>query len=397
MPDKFRCLVVSNDDDFREELVERAVSLNFSVRAIRLPGELPRMLHGHGFDWLILDLGLGEDACLQIVDTLGASREPPRTILIGGDDRAVLDSVRKSVAQHKLELVGVLTRPLSFSAVNDLLESPPIEDIEATVPDAIPHRLEAIPNDEIVVHYQPMISMADRTIRRVEALVRWRHPQLGLLRPGRFIAHAERSGAIVPLTWEVLRRAVDQHVTWKNEGMLLSVSVNISALFLESLQRADEILALLQSQNVDPRHLILEITETEAAQNPPIARALLTRLREAGVEISMDDYGVGFSNLERLRYYPFSDLKVDRWLVAKLDRNREAHDIVKTLASLAVREKFSLTGEGIETEQQWEILEKLGCDFAQGFLIARPMPGDRVRRWVGKMTEIGRYRTVSPG
>ncbi len=395
MPNKYRCLVVSNDDDFREELVERAVSLNFSVRAIRLPGELPRMLQGHGFDWLILDLELGENACLEIVDALGASREPPRTILIGGD-KAILDSVQKSVAQHKLELVGVLTRPLSFSAVSNFLESPPIDDAESSTPDPISHQLEAIPNDEIVVHYQPMISMADRTIRRVEALVRWRHPQLGLLRPARFIAHAERSGAIVPLTWEVLRRAIDQHMTWKNEGMLLSVSVNISALFLESLRRADEILTLLQSRSVDPRHLILEITETEAAQNPPIARALLTRLREAGVEISMDDYGVGFSNLERLRYYPFSDLKVDRWLVAKLDRSREARDIVETLASLAVREKFSLTGEGVENEEQWNVLEKLGCDFAQGFLIARPMPGDRVRRWVGKMTEIGRYRMVQP-
>ena len=395
MPNKYRCLVVSNDDDFREELVERAVSLNFSVRAIRLPGELPRMLQGHGFDWLILDLELGENACLEIVDALGASREPPRTILIGGD-KAIFDSVEKSVAQHKLELVGVLTRPLSFSAVSNFLESSPIDDAESSTPDPISHQLEAIPNDEIVVHYQPMISMADRTIRRVEALVRWRHPQLGLLRPARFIAHAERSGAIVPLTWEVLRRAIDQHMTWKNEGMLLSVSVNISALFLESLRRADEILTLLQSRSVDPRHLILEITETEAAQNPPIARALLTRLREAGVEISMDDYGVGFSNLERLRYYPFSDLKVDRWLVAKLDRSREARDIVETLASLAVREKFSLTGEGVENEEQWNVLEKLGCDFAQGFLIARPMPGDRVRRWVGKMTEIGRYRMVQP-
>jgi EAL domain-containing protein (putative c-di-GMP-specific phosphodiesterase class I) len=397
MPDKFRCLVVCNDDDFREELVERVVSLNFSVRAIRLLGELPRMLQGQGFNWLILDLGLGESACLQIVDALGASREPPRTILIGGDDEAVLDSVRNSVTRNKLELVGILTRPLSFSAVSDLLESPQIKDTESSEPDPISGQLDAIPNDEIVVHYQPMISMADRTIRRVEALVRWRHPQLGLLRPGRFIAHAERSGAIVPLTWEVLRRAIDQHVAWKNEGLLLSVSVNISALFLESLQRADEILALLQSRNCDPRHLILEITETEAAQNPPIARALLTRLREAGVEISMDDYGVGFSNLERLRYYPFTDLKVDRWLVAKLDRSREARDIVETLASLAAKEKFSLTGEGIETEQQWDVLEKLGCDFAQGFLIARPMPGDRVRRWVGKMMEIGRYRTVTPG
>jgi len=397
MPDKFRCLVVCNDDDFREELVERAVSLNFSVRAIRLPGELPGMLQGQGFNWVILDLGLGESTCLQIVDTLGASREPPRTILIGGDDEAALDSVRKSVTRNKLELVGILTRPLSFSAVRELLESPQIKDAESSEPDPIPRQLDAIPNDEIVVHYQPMISMADRTIRRVEALVRWRHPQLGLLRPGRFIAQAERSGAIVPLTWEVVSRAIDQHLAWKNEGLLLAVSVNISALFLESLQRADEILALLQSRSCDPRNLILEITETEAAQNPPIARALLTRLREAGVEVSMDDYGVGFSNLERLRYYPFSDLKVDRWLVAKLDHSREARDIVQTLAALAAKENFSLTGEGIETEQQWNVLEELGCDFGQGFLIARPMPGDRVRRWVDKMTEIGRYRTAASG
>ncbi len=103
MPDKFRCLVVSNDDDFREELVERAVSLNFSVRAIRLADELPPMLQEHGFDWLILDLGLGKDACLQIVGTVGASRELPRTILISGDDISVLDSVRKSVARLRLE------------------------------------------------------------------------------------------------------------------------------------------------------------------------------------------------------------------------------------------------------------------------------------------------------
>src|SRR5712691_8749678 len=155
MSDKFRCLVVSNDDDFREELVERAVSLNFSVRAIREPGELLRMLQGQGFDWLILDLGLGESACLQIVDTLGASREPPRTILIDGDDKAVFDSVRKSVTRNRLELVGILTRPLSFSAVSDLLESPQIKDAESPEPDPISSQLDAIPTDKIVVHYQP--------------------------------------------------------------------------------------------------------------------------------------------------------------------------------------------------------------------------------------------------
>jgi EAL domain-containing protein (putative c-di-GMP-specific phosphodiesterase class I) len=397
MPNKFRCLVISNDDDFREELVERIVSLNYSARAIRAPDELSRMLQRYRFDWTFLDLGLGESACLQIFGGLCANATPPRIILIGNGERGVLDLVRKGAAESGLEVVGILTRPLSFSAVKDLLESLQAKDADPPAPDPIFRQLDAIPNDEIVVHYQPMISMADRTICRVEALVRWRHPQLGLLRPARFIARAERSGAIVPLTWEVLRRAIDQHIAWREEGVLLSVSVNVSALFLESLQTADEILALLKSRDCDPRHLILEITETEAAHNPPIARALLTRLRDAGVEVSMDDYGVGFSNLDRLRYYPFSDLKVDRWLVAKVDSSREAHDIVETLASIAAREKFSLTGEGIETEKQWDILKKLGCDFAQGYLIARPMPGDRVARWIGKMTEIGRYRTVTSG
>src|SRR5260370_35482678 len=162
---------------------------------------------------------------------------------------------------------------------------------------------------------------------RVEGVGGWGQAQLGVLGPGRVSAEAEGSGAIVPVAWEVGGRAIDQPLAWKNEGLLLAVSVNISALFLESLQRADEILALLQSRSCDPRNLILEITETEAAQNPPIARALLTRLREAGVEVSMDDYGVGFSNLERLRYYPFRNPKGDRWPVPKPVRTPEAREL----------------------------------------------------------------------
>ena len=201
---------------------------------------------------------------------------------------------------------------------------------------------------------------------------------------------------IAPLTLDVLARAVDQHMAWKREGLTLSVSVNISALFLASLGTADEVLELLRSRGCDPRNLILEITETEAAVNPPVARAMLTRLREAGVEISMDDYGVGFSDLERLRYYPFSDLKVDRWLVAKLDSSDEARRIVAMLVSLAARYKFTLTGEGIETEEQWGVLERLGCDFGQGFLIARPMPADQMAAWIERVVRSGRFRRAPP-
>ncbi|MEA2809640.1 MAG: hypothetical protein QOJ17_3781, partial [Rhodospirillaceae bacterium] len=137
--------------------------------------------------------------------------------------------------------------------------------------------------------------------------------------------------------------------------------------------------------------LTLEITETEAARNPPVARALLSKLRGAGVTVSMDDYGMGFSNLERMRLLPFDDLKIDRWLVARLEYSREARRTVEMLVALSAEHKFSLTGEGIETEQQWQALKELGCHFAQGHLIARPMPGDRVRGWIDRMRESGRY------
>jgi EAL domain-containing protein (putative c-di-GMP-specific phosphodiesterase class I) len=393
VPNKFRSLVVSADDDFREELVERAVGLGFSVRSGGGPDDLPRLLRRYGFDWLILDLGLGRDGCLQTIELMAEQHMLPRTILVGGAAPSVAEDIRSAAAQRGLEPVGLLRRPLSLPRLRELLASLPSREAEAGNDDLSLGFVGAIPSEEIVVHYQPIIAMADRTLRRAEALVRWQHPRHGLIRPARFIGLFEQADAIAPLTWEVLSRAVDQQIAWKNDGMTLSISVNISALFLASLRTGDDILELLQARQCEPRHLILEITETEAAVNPPVARALLARLREAGVEISMDDYGVGFSDLERLRYYPFSDLKVDRWLVAKLDSGeQEAHDIVRMLVSLAHREHFTLTGEGIETEEQWSALERLGCDYGQGFLLARPMTGDRVAGWIDRMASRGRYR-----
>jgi EAL domain-containing protein (putative c-di-GMP-specific phosphodiesterase class I) len=385
--------VVSRDDDFREELVERAVGLGFSVRSGGGPDDLPRLLRRYGFDWLVLDLGLGRDGCLQTIELLAEQHMLPRTILVGDAASSVAEDVRHAAAEKGLEPVGLLRRPLSLPKLRQLLQGLPSREDDAVSADPSLGAVRAIPREEIVVHYQPIVAMADRTLRRAEALVRWQHPQHGLIRPARFIGMFERADSIAPLTWEVLSRAIDQQIAWKNGGMTLSVSVNISALFLASLKTADDILELLRARNCDPRDLILEITETEAAINPPVARALLARLREAGVEVSMDDYGVGFSDLERLRYYPFSDLKVDRWLVAKLDSGeQEAHDIVRMLVSLARRGHFTLTGEGIETEEQWAGLERLGCDYGQGFLLARPMPADKVAGWIDRMAARGRYR-----
>jgi EAL domain-containing protein (putative c-di-GMP-specific phosphodiesterase class I) len=396
VPNRFRSLVVSDDNEFRDELVERAIGLNFSVRSAGGPADVPRLLRHYGFDWLILDLGLGQEACCETIERLAGQPFPPRTILVGEAAPAVLQAIRVAARGSGIEQIGILSRPLSLPKFRKLLADLPSAAPEGQADPSFGHA-SGIPREEIVVHYQPIVAFADRTLRRAEALVRWQHPQHGLIRPGRFIGMFERAETITPLTWEVLSRAIDQQIEWQKEGLGLAVSVNVSALFLASLRTADEVLALLQERGCQPRHLILEITETEVAVNPPVARALLARLREAGVEISMDDYGVGFSDLERLRYYPFSDLKVDRWVVAKLDSEEsEGRDIVAMLAALARREHFTLTGEGIETQEQWNALERLGCDFGQGFLLARPMPAERLAGWIDHMAAHGGCRRPPP-
>jgi EAL domain-containing protein (putative c-di-GMP-specific phosphodiesterase class I) len=387
---KFRALVVSGDDEFRTELAERAATLDYSVRAIRSAEELGDFLQGRHFDWLFLDVDLGREPCLRIIDTLGGGWRP-RTVLVGALDALHGEVIRRSAIRAGLDVVRVLAKPSFFASLSVTLSALVARGEPVPHSELAQGKLESIPGNEIEVQYQPIVSMPGRVVGRIEALVRWRHPQHGLIGPDQFIGLAEQSGAIVALTWEVLTRAVDQHVAWKKEGLDLSVSVNVSALMLTPVETAGEILALLDSRGMDPRSLILEITETERARHPTVARTLLTRLREAGVGISMDDYGVGYSDLGRLQYYPFSDLKMDRGLVARLPGDPEGRDIVAMLASLAAREGVTLTGEGIETQEQWDALEAAGCNFAQGYLIARPMPAGEVAGWIGTMSSAGRY------
>lgn len=394
MANKFRSLVVSGDDEFRAELVERALGLNFSVQDIRSADELPAVLRKYSFDWLFLDLGLGADQCRQIIDMLAAGRRP-RTILVGAQDAAIVDAIRRTAVRSGVDVIGGLPKPLTSSALLTLMSRLGTTASAAFETGLAARQLDAIPDGEILVDYQPIVSLGDRTVGRVEALVRWQHPRYGLIGPGRFISIIERSGAIVPLTWEVLSKALDQHLAWRNQGTTLAVSVNVSALVLASLQVADDVLDLIRARGCSPRHLALEITETERAPDPAVARTVLVKLREAGVAIAMDDYGVGFSNLERLRYYPFTELKIDRGVVADLGTGPEARQTVAMLVALADREKLRVTGEGIESSDQWDMLEELGCDFGQGFLIARPMRGDQVVRWIDTMAKAGRYRPPS--
>jgi EAL domain-containing protein (putative c-di-GMP-specific phosphodiesterase class I) len=254
-----------------------------------------------------------------------------------------------------------------------------------------------IPAEQVVLHYQPVVSIDTRTIHGVEALARWLHPELGLLQPKRFIARVAASQAIVPLTRVVLEKAIEQQRDWRRDGVRLAMSVNVSALFLTGPDVAEEILKLLTCNDCDPRELTIEITETEVAHNPSIAREQLQRLRDAGVGVSMDDFGQGYSTPQRLVYFPFSNLKLDRSMVERAGRTSDGRSSLRRAVSLARNHRLSLTGEGVETEAQWAMLAGLRFDYAQGFLMAPALAEPDLLVWIEDATRSGRFaiRSIS--
>lgn len=254
-----------------------------------------------------------------------------------------------------------------------------------------PHPAGPIPGDQLVLHYQPLVAMAGRTLYAVEALARWQHPSLGLLEPKRFIARAAASGALVPMTALVLQKAIERQTTWRRAGVRLAMSVNVSALFLAGADAADAILAMLARHGAAPEDLTVEITETEASQNPALAREQLQVLSDAGIGIAMDDFGQGESTPERLAYFPFSNLKLDRSLVSGAGRTPQGFRLLRAAMALARARGVSITAEGIETPAHWQRLEDEGCDYAQGYLVSPPRPEDELMSWIDDVLKAGRY------
>lgn len=384
-PVKPQIVIVEDDDDFRELLVEQAVRLNFAVRAAASGEELFWLLRMHAPDALVLDLRLPDTDAIQIVRKLGDFSLKPYVILMSGEDEAILDATEKLARSSGLEVVGTLAKPFSVREMQRLLNT-----IKAQIPDRGSYQDQGlitqlklgIPNDELVLHYQPKLNFSDHSIEGVEALVRWNHPTHGLLGPDRFIPLAEYSEVIIPLTWSVLKNAIRQHVAWKRDGIVLPVSINVSASFLNSAETADVILQFLRAQRCAPSDLTLELTETEVAKNPAVALEILARLRLYGIRVAMDDYGIGFSDLAQLHRYPFTDIKIDRSLVSSLEADPQARQVVDKVIDVARSLGVKITAEGVETADQWRLLHQIGCDLAQGFLISRPLPDRQLRAWL---------------
>ncbi len=240
----------------------------------------------------------------------------------------------------------------------------------------------AIAGDELELHFQPAFKLESREPLGVEALVRWRHPQRGLLPPGVFIPLAEESGLILPLGRWVLNEACRQAAAWQEEHPGLQVAVNLSAWQLEQPDIVDEVAAVLERWQLPPRTLVLELTETLLMHDTETTIAKLRALKELDVRIAIDDFGTGYSSLQYLQRFPIDVLKIPKPFVDDLAEDGGSGVLASIILDLCRRMDLGTIAEGIECEEQAQRLRELGCPWGQGFLFARPMPVEELRKFL---------------
>jgi diguanylate cyclase (GGDEF)-like protein/PAS domain S-box-containing protein len=242
-------------------------------------------------------------------------------------------------------------------------------------------RREAV-RDEFIVHYQPEVEMSTGRLLRVEALIRWQHPTLGLLFPGDFIPLAETGNLVHVVTEWVLAEAVRQCKRWHAQGLELGVSLNLSPRSLRDAGLPGVVASLLRETGLPPELLTLEITEGSLLADPEHAMEVLAQIIELGVHLSIDDFGTGFSSLTHLKQLPVTEIKIDRSFVSDVTRNEHDAAIVRSIIHLGHDLGRVIVAEGIEERETWLHLQELGCDLGQGFLISRPIPEPALMEWM---------------
>ena len=240
----------------------------------------------------------------------------------------------------------------------------------------------AIKNDELCLYYQPKIGFGPPTIPDVEALVRWRHPEEGMLDPEQFILPAEHTGLIRPLTEWVLREAVRQCDLWRKEGLEIGVAVNLSARSMHDAYLPGLVIDVLASYNVPPMFLELEVTESAIMTDAVHAQFILKKLREIGVRIAIDDFGVGYSSFSYLKNLTVDTIKIDKSFTKNMVNNRDDAAIVRSMIELGHNLGLSVIAEGVENQPTWDQLARFGCDMAQGFFMTPPLSATDCLRWL---------------
>jgi len=345
------------------------------------------MAAGGAPDVLVTDLEMPDIDGVELLRVVAEQRLASAVVIVSSHESAILTSVDDMARQRGLRVLGVVQKPLALTDLRTVLErfESPTDIAEESSPMLALSAADirrGVASREFILHYQPKVTTTGGVLKGVEALVRWQHPQYGLLSPASFIPLAEESGAIDELTDYLLDLALTQLQAWHAHGLAIAAAVNLSAKSLPRLDLADQIAAATAAVRVEPRFLVLEITETALMADLALSLETLARLRLKGFSLSIDDFGTGFSSLQQLSRVPATEVKIDRSLVHGAAANPTMQALLKNIIDMVKKLQMKSLGEGPDNEADWRLLRDLGCDMAQGYYIARPMPADNLVEWL---------------
>ena len=380
-----RLLVVDDEADNREFFAETGDLAGYAVASLGDVRELESALQPAP-DVILLDLIMPHLDGIEVIRELARAGCRSRLILVSGCERRVLQAALRLAQGFGLDVLGELQKPVSVAALTALLLQPgmPPARVQPLQPVTLDELHAALAENRFTVHYQPQVALHDGRWCGVEGLVRWCHPQHGLLLPDSFVPLVERGGLGLELTRCVLECALADLAHLHGllpGGRLPGLSVNLPGEALFDVSLPEQLLALVDAAAWQHDAITFEITETSLAREPVRALDILTRLRLKGVQLSIDDFGTGYSSFGQLHHLPFSELKIDLGFVRVADRDPVARAIVENSIRLGRQLGLTVVAEGVESATLWHWLREQGCDLAQGYLISRPMPAAQLSAW----------------
>jgi EAL domain-containing protein (putative c-di-GMP-specific phosphodiesterase class I)/FixJ family two-component response regulator len=383
-----RILVIDDDHDSGQFVIDAAEAKGIECIATATAGDFLEHLSADT-TLIFLDIVMPEIDGIELLRMLGQAGCSAGIVLMSGADNRVMETAREWAETIGLPIIGHLQKPFRLTELETIFETSRALQVSATV-DQTPRRMiepgdiqGAIERDEFVLHYQPKIGLATGSIVGLEALVRWQHPERGLLFPDDFIRRTEELGLINQLGWIVVNRGLsDLRGFAIAADTSLTLSVNTSTFSLQDPGFSDMLLSLLQKYGIASHNLIFEITESGLIRKLSNTLDDLAKLRVEQVQLSIDNFGTGHSTTQQLRAIPATELKIDKSSVQNIHTNDRDCVLVQRTIEIGHILGMKVVAEGVETAEQLAFLLSNGCDIVQGYLFSRPLPAEELLKWL---------------